>query len=341
MASFTLFSNLPVELQLAVWALCIPGPEPEVCIVWPLGIEEYASEPEEPALPFIVDTAWPAVAHVCRAAREAVFSSGALRLRHSRVAGCAVPFRHFIPAIDTLYWGRYQAGAMRIFLRKPENAHVALGLRHLAVEVGAGYTHSELAGLIRQRAVYLRTLSFVLPGTMGNVCSPTRSFLPPARRCKLRDISDETLDRIKMVRVFYREELEDIPLREYLLRQRGIMDDYVREFAVLHDGDEGTAWSDRDCCFSGLEIKTQTFVEYTTTQNNQAQWVEVCKDRLLGHELEDHVAPEPRHIPVADRKNPEDYRVLDDDSALYSTEEFKLTLQTGYVNVHGSGNVFF
>jgi hypothetical protein len=118
------------------------------------------------------------------------------------------------------------------------------------------------------------------------------------------------------------------------------MDSYVRKFAV--HGDKGTAWSTSDCCFSGLEIKAQTFVEYTMTENNQGQWVEVCKDRLLGeHGIEGDVAPEPRHILVMDRKNPEQYRVLDDDNALYSTEEFKLTLQTGYVTVHGSGNVFF
>ncbi|GAB1309947.1 hypothetical protein MFIFM68171_00157 [Madurella fahalii] len=156
MASFNLFCNLPVELQLVIWALDVPNPEPEVCIVWPLGIDVYADE--EPALPFIVDTAWPAVAH-------------------------------------------------------PENALFGRDLRHIAVEVMATYPQSELAELIRQRA----------------------------------------------------------------------------------------------------------------------RWVEVCKDRLLGgDELEDDAAPEPRRIPVTDRKNPEEYRVLDDDSGWYSTEEFKLTLQGGY-----------
>ena len=106
MASFLQFSRLPIELQLAIWELAVPDPEPEVCIVWPMNIDDEASiPPEEPALPFTVDTAWPAVAHVCHAAREAVLAPGAVRLRHSPAAGIAVPYRRFIPAIDTLYWG--------------------------------------------------------------------------------------------------------------------------------------------------------------------------------------------------------------------------------------------
>lgn len=78
MASFPQFSRLPVELQLAIWELAVADPQPEVCIAWPMNIDAEASiPPEEPALPFTVDTAWP-----------------------------AVPYRRFIPAIDTLYCGR-------------------------------------------------------------------------------------------------------------------------------------------------------------------------------------------------------------------------------------------
>ena len=327
MAFFPLFSNFPAELQLAIWALGVPDPEPEVCIVWPLSIEQYSDK--EPALPLIVDTTWPAVAHVCRNARSAVLESGVLRLRQSPTAGFAVPYRHFIPVIDTLYWGRYQAGAMHRFLRQPENAIFARDLRHIAVELTATYPQSELAELIRQRAVFLRTLSVVLPTTTDS-SSTAASFLPPARRCRLRDITGQMLHEIKLTQVPALESHEKMPmpLQEYLDKRRGDLDSHVRKFAVL--GDEGTAWSTRDGCFSGLEIKVQTFLEYAMAEDNQAQWVEVCGNRLLGHHLDDDTAPEPRHIPVADRKNPEEYRVLDDDSGWYSTEEFKLTLQRGY-----------
>ncbi len=65
MPSFHQFPELPLELQLAIWEFAIPDPEPEVCLVWPLAIPEYTDPPEEPALPFVVDTAWPVIAHVC------------------------------------------------------------------------------------------------------------------------------------------------------------------------------------------------------------------------------------------------------------------------------------
>ncbi|KAK4099394.1 hypothetical protein N658DRAFT_498530 [Parathielavia hyrcaniae] len=333
MASFPLFCDFPVELQLAIWALALPDLEPEVCIVWPLQIMNFPIADEEPALPFTVDTAWPAVAHVCRTARQVAHTSRALRLRHSPNAGFAVPYRHFIPAIDTLYWGRNQAEAMYTFLLKPENASFARELRQIAVEVAGTYPHDQLANIIRQRAVYLKTLSFVLPSTQGSH-STTLSFLPPARRCRLRHIPSSSWDEVKLARVTFLRAGERVPmpLREYLDKRRRDMEEYVRGFNVQRE--EGTAWISRNGggSFSGVDIKAQTFVEYKTTvvENNrqQEQWAEVCQNRLLGgFELQDAAAPHPRRIAVAKRKNPEEYRVLDDDSAWWSAEEFKLWLQ--------------
>ena len=40
----------------------------------------------------------------------------------------------------------------------------------------------------------------------------------------------------------------------------------------------------------------------------------MCRDRLLGESRESDMAPRPRRVLAADRKNPEEYRVLDDDS---------------------------
>jgi hypothetical protein len=312
MESFTLFTRFPVELQLAIWALAIPDPEPEVCIVWPLEIMQYAGE--EPALPFVVDTAWPAVAHVCRTARQAVLESGAVRLRYSKNARIPVPYRHFIPSIDTLYWGRDQAGAMHAFFLKPENAAFTRDLRHVAVEIPATYPPSQLGDIIRQGAVFCRTLSLVLPSSTGEQ-STSPSFLPPARRCRLRDLSDGALSDIKLTKVSFLQahERTPMPLREYLAKRRRDLEDYVRGYAAPGDGG-----------FCRLEVKAQTFVEYALAENNQEQWIEVCKDRLLGgHDLEEAAAPVPRRIAVAARKNPEEYRVLDDDSAWYGIEEFR------------------
>ncbi len=200
MASFPQFRSFPLELQLAIWELAIPDPEPEVCFAWPLAIPENVSSPEEPALPFVVDMAWPAVARVCRAARKAVLTSGAVRLRHSPTAGFAVPCRRFIPAIDTLYVGRHQAGSVFSFLGQPDNAPLARDLRHLSVELSALGPYTSLATLIRRSAIYLRTLTVVFSGTAGDAPA-TASFLPPARRCKLCDISDETLAGMNVIEI--------------------------------------------------------------------------------------------------------------------------------------------
>jgi hypothetical protein len=236
MASFPLFPYFPREIQLAIWAFAavLQDPEPEVCLVWPLNIEsaigQYARFPEQPVLPFIVDTAWPAVAHVCHAAREA-----ALR------------------------------------------------------------------------------------------------FLPPRRRCRLRDVSDEALDEVRIARVPFEgaTEVNGLPFRKHLENRRAGMDNHIRHFLV-RGGDEGTAWSTADCCFSGLEIRAQTFVEYTRAENNEGQWVEVCGDRLLGTTPQDPTAPAPRRVPLANRKHPEEYRVLDDDSGWYSREEFLSDMEREY-----------
>jgi hypothetical protein len=165
--AFPLFSNFPLELQLAIWALSIPDPEPEVCIAWPLTLYDW--EDEQPAQPFTVDTSWPAAAHVCRTARAAVLSPSLIRLRHSPTANLAVPFRTFNPAIDTLYWCHNQKSSMRTFLQAPQNQPLALALRHLAISIRATYPLSDITELIHQHATDLHTLSLVVPDS-----SPTQ-----------------------------------------------------------------------------------------------------------------------------------------------------------------------
>jgi len=338
MAFFPLFCNLPVELQLAIWALAAAQdpPQPEVCIAWPLKIDDYPTAHDAPTVPFIVDTAWPAGVHVCRAAREVAL--GTLRLRHSPVAGFAVPFRHFIPAIDTLYVGLHQVIATLNFFGRPENAALARQMRRVAFEASciSGAEASHVATFIRQRAANLQSLSVVLPGTC-DIPAYGMLFLPPARRCRLRDMPGETVDGLKVTKIpvmdLEEHETLPMPLRVYFEKRRGDMARIIHSLAVT--GDEGTAWSDRDGTFGGLEIKAQTFVEYRycTANSPQEQWVEVCEERLLGkYDLghEDGArAPQPRPVPPAARKDPEQHRVLDDDSGWYSWEEYRSTLPRG------------
>ncbi|OIW22417.1 hypothetical protein CONLIGDRAFT_222998 [Coniochaeta ligniaria NRRL 30616] len=316
MECFTVFINFPVELQDAIWSLSVPDPEHEVCVVWPLAIRDWRGG-EQPVLPFMVDTAWPTAAHVCHSARASLLRTGALRLRRSRMAGFAVPCRAFDPAIDTLYWGQSQAGAMQAFFRNSKNAALARSLRHVAVELPVTYPPSELAEFVRQRAVFLRTLALVVPDSSDSYSVQTE-FVPPVRRCCLQDIPDDLSREITLTDVPFLEAHMDRrqTLHEFIEGLRANLDRHVHNFTVM--GDEGTAWSARDRCFRGLEIKAQTFVEYT-----MGQWAEVCGRRKLGREGR---APQVRDIPQADRKSPEEYRVLDDDCGLFGQGKTDTTL---------------
>lgn len=298
----------------------MPEPEPEVCIVWPLVIRSHPGQREQPVLPFTVDTAWPAVFHACSESREAVLSSGAFRLRHSATAGFAVPFRAFDPTIDTLYWGKSQSDAMHHFFTDPASAALGRALRHIAIEVPALYPHKLIAEIIRQTAVHLRTLSLVLPDTKHldededrlNCHTAHISFLTPARRCRLRDLSSDVAQKtmITDVPLVPAHWVRTMPLRAYMEHRRWEMDQHVRTLNVV--GTKGSAWSDENNSFSGLEIKAQTFVEYEGP--NPERWVEVCEHRTLDHSL--GRASESPQIQRPHGRNPEEYRVLDDDCVL-------------------------
>ena len=224
-----------------------------------------------------------------------------------------------------------------LFRSRPENAHIARDLRHLALEISVPFPPSYVAEVIWKRAIDLRTLSLVFPGTMNLRCT-TMPFLQPARRCRLRNLSDDALDELTIAEMpFLREgETQPMTLRKYLDHQRAELEDYVRDWPV--HGDEGTAWSTKYDSFSGLEITAQTFVEYRRTgaESNQEkeQWVEVCRDRRMGNSYESDMAPYPRRVRAADRKNPEEYRVLDDDSRMYTTEEFMADIRRD-PRIHG------
>lgn len=320
MSSFTLFPSFPFEIRSAIWTFAVPEPEPEVCIACPLVLRSYPGQREQPVLPFTVDTAWPAVFHACHESREAVLSSGVFRLRHSPRAGFAVPFRAFDPCIDMLYWGKSQSDAMHYFFNDPASAALGRALCHVAIEVPALYPQKLMAETIRQTAVHLRTLSLVLPDSkhLGedenklNCHTAHISFLPPARRCRLRDLSSDVARKTMIIDVplVPAHWVRTMPLPAYMEHRRWELDQHVRTFNVV--GTKGSAWSDEDNSFSGLEIKAQTFVEYTGPTHQQ--WAEVCGHRTLDRSLGS--SSEPHRIQRTHHRNPEEYRVLDDDCIL-------------------------
>lgn len=318
-ASFPLFTRFPVELQLAIWAFAAASePQPEVCLLWPQNAVASRRRPYIPSLPLLVDTAWPAVAHVCRAAREAAFTSGAVQLRYSPTARCAVPYRRFIPAIDTLYTTRLQTFEMLCFLMQPEQDQLARDLRHLAVEMSGMRFDGRIALFIQRKASCLRTLSVVFPGTV-DIQSPHVEFALPERRCVLRDVSDSALDRCMLIGGDPRPppEIPLVSFRKYLVKQRERMDHFAHVHLSGINETDGMARSAQGDYFSGLEIKAQTFVEYSRDKDGREQWVEVCRDRLLPR---GDLRVWPPRVPLGGRKNPEEYRVLDDDRGWHLRE---------------------
>lgn len=314
MSSFTIFSKLLMELQVEIWSLAGPEPEPEVCIVWPLHIKH--RQGEKPVGTLVVDTSWPVVARVCHIARETLLLRGQLRLRYSPAAGFFVPFRAFNPAIDTLYWSRFQIGAMRKFIRQPANLPLLSSLRHIAVDLPGAIRPKLLVQLIRESAISVRTISIVLPASdPAQMESPllsfgrqhtdphTLTFLPPAGRCRLRDIPADTSEMIAF------------GMPGYLTRCRTKMDNRGRKIDSIHDSEsvKDPAWDINSKSFSGLEIKFQTFIEYAKGDDGRPEWFEPCGDCLTGDPLESR-ALAPVYIPVGQRQNPEEYRVLEDDS---------------------------
>ncbi|KXX74430.1 hypothetical protein MMYC01_208889 [Madurella mycetomatis] len=312
--NFMLFPKLPVEIRLMIWGLVgdsAPERVPEVCILWPFSLEVMSSD--QPHQPFVVDTAWPSLMHACRESREVALRSKNLRLRFSPLAGFAVPFRNFDPEIDTLHWGFYQVWSMFSMFRREENRPLIQSLRHMSLETAALFNPRELFYFITLATPFLRTLAFVFADSSNQNHAKT-IFKPPARRCRLRDIPDEVANGMTIRGTpHYGQQGQSVQtsLRRFMeLRREELEGSCPQPRLMLTLPYEGTAWDNKQKKLHELQIKAQTFVEYEWTQAKGVQWLEVCGHRRLGNQEE----LRPRYIPAMERKNPEEYRVLDDES---------------------------
>lgn len=312
--SFMLFPKLPVEIRITIWELVGDSPPervPEVCILWPFSLEIMGSD--QPHQPFVVDTAWPSLMHVCRESREVALRSKHLRLRFSPLAGFAVPFRSFDPEIDTLHWGFYQVWSMFSMFRWEENRSLIRSLRHMSFETAALFNPRELLYFITLATPFLQTLAFVFADSSNQNYAKT-VFKPPARRCRLRDIPDEIANGMTIRGTPHygrHDQSVQTSLRRFMeLRRDELGGSCPRPGLMLSLPYEGTAQNNKREGFRELRIKAQTFVEYSWTKTKGVQWLEVCGHRRLVNQEELW----PRYIPATERKNPEEYRVLDDES---------------------------
>ncbi|KAF5492017.1 hypothetical protein CGCS363_v010939 [Colletotrichum siamense] len=92
-------SVLPPEIRAMVWKFSLPDDVPEVCIFQKPSI--FATSVFST---LVVDTAFPALVHVCRETRYFVFNTkiSGIPFRYSDLAGCDTPYRPFRNELDTL-----------------------------------------------------------------------------------------------------------------------------------------------------------------------------------------------------------------------------------------------
>ncbi len=215
----------------------------------------------------------------------------------------AVPFRNFDPDIDILYWGRRHSGTMVRLFRSAANADLVSKIRHIAFELNAAFpTDLSFGYHLNEKATSLQTLSFVLPDSR-RVHNVMACITPPARRYRLVEIPDATVDRLTVTgcsdrgRTLPVEESEDNtqPLRSYMrfchdkdlyspsisLALLGRQCRCGMDLARGHGDTTAAARPIPDFArLQNLELKAQTFVEYRRTEEKGEEWVEVCVGRI-------------------------------------------------------------
>ncbi|KAI0841228.1 hypothetical protein F5Y06DRAFT_215834 [Hypoxylon sp. FL0890] len=267
---FTRFNDLPLELRRIIWKLALPDDNPEICIPWPLnekpsdwGYENGVFVTNTTFLePFLVDTCFPVLMHVCRESRELAVSQ--LRFRYSPIAGCPVPFRAFRPDLDIMHIS---------FFREPTDQNVMLrwglyprGTRHLAFDLHTVKDGTCLWFLVGQ-GLDVQTVTCVLPVPSNAIVDTAVRVRPPVRRCRLRPVeqpSDGSQSHIIYVDRGFDRRMTGI--RHYLEEVQDVIGTQFLEFLELLQGSNrqkeyNSRWNAAEGRFD-FEFLAQTFEEY-------------------------------------------------------------------------------
>ncbi|KAI1141897.1 hypothetical protein F5Y05DRAFT_409047 [Hypoxylon sp. FL0543] len=319
---FTKFNDLPPELRRIVWKLALPDDNAEICIPWPLNEEAAYWRRENGVLvthtnflePYLVDTCFPVIMHVCRESRDLAVSQ--LRFRYSPLAGCPVPFRAFRPDLDIMHVS---------FFREPTDEHemprwprYPRGTQHLAFDLHTLKDGSHLWILVGQASLDVRTVTCILPASNAILDTAVR-VRPPVRRCRLRPVEqpsdgsqshiiwvDRGFDRRMTGLRHYLEEVQDrigTQFLEYLeLLQR-----------VNRQEKYNKRWNAAECRFD-IEFLAQTFEEH-----RGGRWVP-SSDHTVYFDFQSprssaRCAANRYHVSEAEKwaplRNPETFRVND------------------------------
>ncbi|KXX78315.1 hypothetical protein MMYC01_206234 [Madurella mycetomatis] len=134
-----------------------------------------------------VETAFPALMHVCRESRDFVLKHSRLSFRSSRKARCEEPFRLFRSDLDTVFWnqdllpylwGPFHTTSHNLWLSQ---------LRHLAIASSRAFRGPHTTDSIIGHCPELRSLSVVFSDSSDNNWAMSQ-FVEPEQRHKLRCI---------------------------------------------------------------------------------------------------------------------------------------------------------
>jgi hypothetical protein len=331
------FTSLPLELKQEIWQLAVhaAAAEPEVCILWPLRQTHF----NQVSTRLLVDTAFPVLMHVCREWRAFVlswcerprsspssgFSEPPIRFRFSRQAGCRVPYRRFRGGADALYASTTNFEKTLQMLAVDWEPHVGrevlATVRHLAVDyMWWGRAAYWLPELVFRGCPDLKKVSVVFPSSRRAMWN---AFQAPARRCKLRRVEgaeglvaerDPERRPGEMWSVQWHVDNGRVTA-EHMAVFTWSNDVAVHELDMGEPGGQwfvGSAW-DKEREKLCVEAEAAAFVQYKRSGDGGESWVEACKDRLLVRGEDGKMQQPPVPSPEQCRRNPEEWRVNDED----------------------------
>ncbi|KAI1206470.1 uncharacterized protein F4807DRAFT_439306 [Annulohypoxylon truncatum] len=327
------FSDLPFELRIMIWELVLPDKKQEICIPWPLQEEAppdaFIRPPRSPRKflePFLVDTDFPVLMHVCRESRG--FAIARTRFRHSLVAGCPVPFRAFDPDLDIMYYSRCRPPI------GPDDykwGDFPRALKHLAVDVHTLRDGSYFAEAFCQH-FHLRTITCILPAPGAIVLTSAR-FRPPYRRCRLRAVEQPTTSgsQSHFIHVDSGNYRRLCSISRFLEEVRDHIDDgflsYIRDDGLMHPNFR-PRWNAEEQKYD-FELDAAMFEEYRggswdlSSKHRvrfDAQYVRFPDERVAIQRVKSYkVSEEEKWTPL---RNPETFRVNDiqQDEVEFETE---------------------
>lgn len=316
------FTSLPVEVKQAIWKLALPEDKSEVCIIWPLNQIGF----DQVALPLVVDTCFPVLMHVCSEWRGFVLESSLsrIRFRASHQAGCQTPYRPFRGDMDILYAcaTNFEKAVQCLGIDYEPGVGLAVlkQVRHLAVDWNLWKRAAFwLPELVFRGSPDLEKVSVVFPSSRKGMWM---SFQAPARRCRLQRV--ENPDDLKSEREARPEEMVSVQWQVDYGREhaedeapftwQNEMDCHEMDFNEHRtDWFKGSAWNKEVEAFC-LEYEAVAFVQYQRLEEGSENWAEACEERLLDRG-QDGRWQEP---PIPDqRRDPEEWRVNDDDDYIY------------------------